>query len=513
MANSSGQQVVVVGAGVGGLAAAIDLARAGFRVTVIERALRAGGKVHEIEVAGARIDSGPTVLTMKWVFDELFDDAGSTFSDHVQVTSAEVLARHAWSDTDRLDLYADPERTADAIGTRFGLASARAYHAFRARARDIYETLEGSFIQAPRPSPVGLVRGVGLARLWRIKPFETLWRELTASFDEPKLRQLFGRYATYVGSSPFAAPATLALIAFVEMQGVWYVEGGMQRLAEAMVALAVEQGVTFRFGECVTDVSVDHRGVSSVELHTGERIPATAVVLNADVATLASGRLGEAAAKAVPNPPVAARSLSALTFSMRAVTRGFPLTRHSVFFSSDYLAEFSDVFEARRLPLEPTVYVCAQDRTDDDDTAPNGPERLFYIVNAPPIGDSHSFEEAEIESCAHRAFALVGRCGLSVERTAATTIITSPTDFARRFPGTGGALYGRATHGPLASFSRPGSRTRIPGLYLAGGSVHPGAGVPMATLSGRLAAASLCEDARSTSRWATAAMSGGMSMR
>ena len=507
------ERVVVVGAGVGGLAAAIDLAGSGFEVTVVERAPTPGGKMREVAVAGVHVDSGPTVLTMKWVFEELFSDAGSALSDYVTLDQAEVLARHAWADTDPLDLYADPERTADEIGTRCGGASARAYRAFAARARDVYETLEASFISAPRPSPVNLVRGVGLSRLWRIKPFDTLWRELTTSFDDPRLRQLYGRYATYVGSSPFSAPATLVLIAFVEMQGVWLVEGGMQRLAEAMVSLATKLGVTFRFSETVKEVRVDRGGVTGVELPSGERIEAERVVVNADIATLASGQLGATVARTVPNPPVAARSLSALTLSLYAETHGFPLERHNVFFSSDYPAEFSDLFEARRFPDEPTVYVCAQDRHRGGRPAPTGPERLFCIINAPPTGDLHAFDEMEIESCANRAFGLLRRCGLSVERTEQATVLTSPTDFARRFPGTGGALYGRATHGPMASFSRPSSRTRIPGLYLAGGSAHPGAGVPMATLSGRLAAASVREDRLSTSPWAKMAMSGGTSMR
>lgn len=507
------ERVVVVGAGVGGLAAAIDLARAGFDVTVVERSATPGGKMREVDVAGSPVDSGPTVLTMKWVFEALFADAGGALTDYVKLSQAEILARHAWTDAERLDLYADPERTADEIGTRCGLSSARAYRAFSGRARDVYETLESSFISAPRPSPVGLMRGVGLSRLWRIKPFDTLWRELATTFEDPRLRQLYGRYATYVGSSPYAAPATLALIAHVEMQGVWFVAGGMQRLAEAMVALAEKQGATFRFGEPVDEVRVDRAGAVGVTLDSGERIDAERVVLNADVATIASGQLGTAVAKTVPNTPVPARSLSALTFSMRAETTGFPLVRHNVFFSSDYAAEFFDLFDAHRLPGEPTVYVCAQDRHDEAGPAPGGPERLFCIVNAPPTGDVQSFDEAEIESCAHRAFGLLRRCGLSVERAEPATIINSPADFARRFPGTGGALYGRATHGPMASFSRPGTRTRIPGLYLAGGSIHPGAGVPMATLSGRLAAASVREDQLSMSPWARTAMSGGTSMR
>jgi 1-hydroxycarotenoid 3,4-desaturase len=183
---------------------------------------------------------------------------------------------------------------------------------------------------------------------------------------------------------------------------------------------------------------------------------------------------------------------------MVAETEGFPLVRHTVFFSSDYPAEFDAIFGASRLPGEPTVYVCAQDR-DDSGAHPGGPERLLCLVNAPPVGDIHPFSQSEIESCQARAFYLLERCGLRLHPDPNATLITTPADFHELFPATGGALYGRATHGWKASFERPGTRTRTPRLYLAGGSAHPGAGVPMAALSGRLAATCVLSDLTSTS--------------
>jgi 1-hydroxycarotenoid 3,4-desaturase len=247
-------------------------------------------------------------------------------------------------------------------------------------------------------------------------------------------------------------------------------------------------------------------------LASGERIAADAVIVNGDAAAVAGGCLGPAISVAVPRADPGARSLSAVTWLLHAETRGFPLHHHNVFFSSDYRSEFEDVLRHGRLPSSPTVYVCAQDRGDDD-RALNGRERVFCLVNAPPTGDTRLLPAREIEQCAERAFGLLERCGLSLTWTPELSRVVTPTDFEALFPATGGALYGKASHGWKASFDRPGVRTRIPGLYLAGGSVHPGPGVPMTALSGRMAAAALLADRASTGRSSRAPISGGMSTR
>ena len=482
-------RVAVIGAGAGGLAAAIDLARQGMAVTVLEKAAVPGGK---IRVDRAGIDSGPTVMTMRWVFDALFADAGASIVDYLTLHAADVLARHAWSKTERLDLFADRERSAEAIAAFAGRAEADGFLAFCARAQKIYRTLEGPFMRAQKPTAVSLAADTGLSEMWSISPFATLWQALGMHFRDPRLRQLFGRYATYSGSSPFQAPATLMLIAHVEQQGIWLIEGGMMRLAQALAGLATKLGAVVRVDAPVTQIIIRAGRASGVTLANGEQIEADAVICNADFAALTSGALGNAVRHAVAAPKVSDRSQSAITWTLPAATEGFPLARHNVFFGRDYKAEFDAVFRRGRVPDDPTVYVCAQDRPGV--IPPGQPERLLVLINAPANGDRQTFSPAEIEVCTTRTFSLLERCGLTVDRQSETTTVTTPANFEMLFPATGGGLYGQSVHGSMAAFRRPGSRSALPGLYLAGGSVHPGPGVPMAVLSGRLAASSLLRD-------------------
>ena len=509
----TGCRVVVIGAGIGGLTAALTLATHGFDVTLVEKEETVGGKMRQVVVDGAAIDAGPTVLTMRWIFEEIFAEAGSSLDTRVTMTAASLLARHAWSGGERLDLFADLERSIEAIETFAGPREAAGYRAFAARARKMFETLDGPFIRSQRPRLDQLVASFGLfglGSLRQISPFNILWKALGEHFRDPRLRQLFGRYATYCGSSPFLAPATLMLVAHVEREGVWLVDGGMHALATAMAALATDKGATLRHGVKVVDIDLEHGAAAGVRLDTGERIPADAIIVNADVAALTSGCFGAAVAGAAPRIARADRSLSAVTFAMRARTSGFPLVRHNVFFSRDYASEFDDVLRRDALPTNPTVYVCAQDRRDDD-AIREGPERLLCLVNAPASGDTRAFSDQEIAQCEDRMHARLRGCGLTIESS--QRLVTTPREFETLFPATGGALYGPASHGWQASFNRAGARTKVPGLYLAGGSAHPGPGVPMAAMSGRLAAAALLADRASTSRSRKTAMPGGMSTR
>jgi 1-hydroxycarotenoid 3,4-desaturase len=489
------KRVIVIGAGMGGLSAALKLALKGLDVTVLERGSRPGGKLREQQVGDRRFYTGPTVLTMPWIFDEIFAEAGASFDERVTLHRAEILARHAWSKDERLDLFADQERSAQAIAAFAGAAEADGFRRFARHAKRVYDALEKPFILSPQPTPITIfgrfgLRGLG--ELMQIKAILTLWQALGSYFKDERLRQLFGRYATYVGSSPYRSPATLMLIADVESRGVCAVEGGIHKLPDALASLAEEQGVTLRFDAPVSEIGVDNGRASGVILADGERLDADAVIFNADAAAIGAGLFGERVKRAIPPVPVGKRSHGVVTWNLTARPQGFPMQYHNVFFPRDYAPEFEAVFKDLRLPDQPTVYICAQDRGNPN-IVPDAPERLLSEVNAPARGDIRAIPDDEIRRCEGRVMSLLGRCGLRLEDSEEIAV-TKPSHFEEAYPASGGAVFGRSSHGWRASFDRPGASTRVPGLYMAGGSVHPGPGIPMASISGRIAADTLLRD-------------------
>jgi 1-hydroxycarotenoid 3,4-desaturase len=510
---SKSAQTVIIGAGIGGLVSAVLLASRGVPVTVVEKEKAPGGKVRQLGVGGAMIDAGPTVFTMRSVIDDVFEAADVRTEDYIELHRADLIARHAWGPGERLDLFADHERSVDAIGEFAGAEAAAGFRKFSKEAKRLHDALDRPFLRGSKTDPFTLGWRMGLRGLpdWMtLRAYTSLWSALGKYFPDPRLRQLFGRYTTYCGSSPFQTPATLMLIAHVEAQGVWAIQGGMSALANALEKLAREKGVVFRYGQSVARITVRDKSATGVELATGERLSADNVIFNGDPAALASGLLGEDAAPAARKVPEQARSLSAMVWLVHSKTRGFDLDHHNVFFSPDYVSEFRDI-KGGKPPVDPTAYVCALDQPSRG-LRLTSRQRLQIIVNAPANGDRRQYSSQEREICTSNMLERLRASGLELETPLPQQLVT-PNEFATLFPATGGALYGRASHGWAASFLRPGSRTSIRGLYCAGGATHPGAGVPMAALSGRLASEALLSDLGSTPWYHRKAIAGGMSTR
>ncbi|MEM6848194.1 MAG: phytoene desaturase family protein [Pseudomonadota bacterium] len=494
-------RVTIIGAGIGGLTAGYALQAAGAQVTILERQPLIGGKARNHTTGGLAAPGGPTVLTMREIFDQLFAAGGESLSEHVSLEPLEVLAHHRWSASESLDLYHDVDRSAEAISEFAGRAEADGYRRFVAAASRIFRTVEKPFLLSPKPDLFGLARSTGPLGATHIKPFDPMWRAIGHHFKDPRLRQLFARYATYVGSSPFACPATLMLVAHVEQRGVWAIKGGIAALAKA-----IGEGIERLGGSIVTDAPVDEivvsgRSVTGVRA-AGQTFPSDIVIMNGDASALGKGLFGKAVSRVAHEVQPAQRSLSAVTFSAAAVSQR-PLPYHTVLFGRDYPAEFQALFKERRTPDDPTVYVCSPDGA----TADGKPQPILIVMNAPADGDRRPLTDEEIERCHNQAMETLARCDLPL--TLLRTVPTTPCDFAAMLPATGGALYGRASHGWTASFQRPAIKTKVKGLYLAGGSVHPGPGVPMAALSGWTAAQSIRADFGLTRASPQAVMPGG----
>ncbi|MCE6969368.1 1-hydroxycarotenoid 3,4-desaturase CrtD [Cereibacter sphaeroides] len=483
-------KVIVVGAGMGGLASAIRLARAGLDVTLLEARDAPGGRMRTIPSVAGPVDAGPTVLTLRSVFDDLFETCGEKVDHHLNLVPQPLLARHWWSDGSTLDLTNDLDSNVEAVATFAGAREAAAFRRFHDLSARLYDAFDLPMMRAARPDRRAIALAAGKdPRIWpALLPGMTLQRLLALHFRDRRLRQLFGRYATYVGGTPDRSPGVLALIWAAEAQGVWAVEGGMHRLAAALAALAERQGVTLRLNSPVTRILRQGGRATGVQLADGHSLAADHIVFNGDPAALLAGYLGDGPKEVVPEASVHPRSLSAWVWSYAARATGQPLVHHNVFFADDPAREFGPI-AAGEMPEDATLYICAEDRSAGQ--VPDGPERFEIIMNGPP---GRPWQPEDYAQCRSRTFDRLRQFGLTFDPVPGEEGLTQPSGFAKLFPGSQGSIYGLSPHGALASMKRPTARTALPGLWLAGGGAHPGAGVPMAALSGRHAAEAILKD-------------------
>ena len=473
--------VVVVGAGVGGLAVAIRLAATPGRrrVVVLERSPVVGGKVRTWQAGGYSFDIGPSLLTVPQVFDELFAVAGTSLAAEVDLVRLDPQFDHRWPDGSRLVTHDDPGATADAFH-RFTPEGGAAWRRFDERGRRIWDVSVRTFFAGPMVGPLQLARRMrSPADLVTIDPLRTLHRAATRSFDDPRLVQWAGRYATYSGSSPYRAPATLACIPHLESRfGCWYPVGGLGSLVGAMARVAESVGVEVRTSAEVAAIETTGGRVSGVRLTDDARLVAPVVVANTDAEHLYADLLPDARALARVRRATPSTSAVVVAAGVRGVTPG--QRHHTVWFSHDDRAEFA-ALEAGRLADDPTVYACVSSVTDPTQ-APAGCENWFLLVNAPPGVDIDGAEQQRrlLELLAARGVDLRPR--LEVART------ITPGELAALHRSPGGAIYGTSSNGRRAAFLRPPNIGARRGLYLVGGSSHPGGGLPLVATSARIVA-------------------------
>lgn len=478
---------LIIGSGIAGLSAAIRLAAAGQKVLVLEKNAQVGGKMGEITADGFRWDTGPSVITMRLVFEDLFRAAGRCLEDYVTLLPVEPLTRYFWPDGKRLDATRDLQRMAEQIEA-FEPRDVEGYLAFLAYAARLHRLTGPAFIYGDPVSPRTFLQ-VPVNEWRHIDGWRTMQTAINSFVRSPHLRQLLGRFATYVGASPFRAPATLSVIAHVEMTGgVWYPQGGIYTIARALEKLALELGVEMQLNAPVDEIIVREKRAVGVRVN-GTVLAARHILSNVDAAHTYQKLLPTGAV-----PPSAVRAFtqaepSVSGFILLLGVRGQhpQLAHHNIFFCQDYAREFEDIFQRGQPPTDPTVYVAITSKRDATH-APSGCENWFVLVNAPPLDERYHWPSRAAEYRQH-VFNTLARHGVDLSGSIITEKMLTPVEIEALTGARRGALYGASSNNMFAAFRRPHNVSpHIQNLYLAGGTAHPGGGVPMVMLSGAAAA-------------------------
>ncbi len=478
--------ILILGAGIGGLAASIRLAASGYPVTILEQNSAVGGKMAEIVQDGYRWDTGPSVITMRHVFEELFQSAGRRLQDYLTLLPVEPLTRYFWQDGSRLDLSRDLPQTAAQIAA-LQPKDLEGYLGFLAEAARLHRITGPVFTYGHPPSLQSLQK-VTLQDALRVDVLHTLQHSIQNRVRDPRLRQLLGRFATYVGASPYLAPATLAVIAHVELnEGVWYPQGGVYAIARAYQTLATELGVQIRTNARVKEICTHGSQVSSVILEDGEILPASVLLSNLDVTSTYSLIRAKPATRMLATLKWNDVSCSGVILLLGVDAVHPQLAHHNIFFSRDYRHEFEQIFSQGVLPEDPTLYLCITSKTDPSH-APAGAENWFVMANAPALAPDGRGGQGDNAAVTEMLLQRLASLGLDVRDKIRSQRLLTPLDIQQRTGAYRGALYGISFNDRFAPFKRPQNRSPLRGLYFVGGTTHPGGGVPMVTLSGKVAA-------------------------
>ncbi|MBN1240450.1 MAG: phytoene desaturase [Gammaproteobacteria bacterium] len=494
--------VAIVGGGLGGLAAACTLASRGFRVQLFEGNAEPGGKAVVLERDGFRFDMGPTIVTMPDVLRRIFADAGRDIDDYLELIRLDPQWRCFFEDGATLDLVEDENAMAAALTDWSGRETAGGYRRFMQIARDLHGISDRYFFW----KSVGGIRDtLDLGRTFRASTLKELralrmGRSVAGTIrrevPDSRVAQMLDHYTQYVGSSPYNSPAVLTGIASMQSAGgVWYPAGGTRAVPAALIRLAGELGVEIHVSSPVRRILHEAGAVTGIELADGARVAADAVVSNMDsVRThreLIGGRVGERFLGRRAYEP----ACSGVVLYLGLRQRYEHLLHHNFVFSADPKAEFRAIYEEGRPAPDPTCYLAAPAATEPG-VAPEGGEALYVLVHTPYLREGHDWRRMLPEYRA-RIIDKLKTCGgmPDLEQRIVVESVLTPADIHERYRVLNGAIYGLASHGRFLGAFKPGNRSRdLAGLYLAGGSAHPGPGMPMALMSGWIAADALDED-------------------
>lgn len=476
--------IKIIGAGLGGLAISCLLAKKGHNVTVLEKNKSAGGKINEVQSDGFRFDTGPSLLTMPFVLEKLFEFCGEELSNHLNVKAVDPICRYYFPSGSEFDCFQDSGVNIAQI-QQFAPEDVRAYRAFQDYSEQLYKKTKEAFLFNPLYGLSDL-NSLNLGDFFKIDAFKTVSERIDQMFESDELRKFFKRFTTYNGSSPFQAPATLNVIPHVELaMGGFYIDGGMYSLVEALSELAKQLGVDIHYDTEVSRISTSKGRVTGVIDGSGRHHTTDLVVSNADAAEtyLRFLKRNELSAWKQNKIKYLEPSCSGFVLLLGVDKKYENLHHHNIFFSNNYQREFHQIFEEKVMPEDPTVYIANTSHTNPAH-APEGGSNLFILVNAPYLSDQYDWEQQETPYRNKIIRKLQERGLTELEDHIVFSKSITPRDFYHKYRSNRGSIYGTSSNNKLAAFMRPRNKCRsIKGLYLVGGSTHPGGGIPMVTLS------------------------------
>ncbi len=488
-------KAIVIGAGIGGIAAAVRLACKGYAVQIVEANAYPGGKLSEFSLKGYRFDAGPSLFTLPQLVEELFELSGKKPSAYFQYSKLPVVCEYFYEDGTRLTAHADPEAFAEELAGKTDEKKDNIL-AFLRDSRTKYDITANLFLHRSLHrwgTWFNKDAFKGYLNLGKLDVFRTMNEANQSQFRDPRVVQLFNRYATYNGSDPYQTPATLNVIPHLEYNiGAFFPKEGMFGITQSLVRLAEDLGVQFRYSIPVREIITTHGKVTGIRLDSaaarekgvGEEITADLVITNMDIVNTYRKLLpGQKQPDFLLNQP---KSSSALIFYW-GIRQPFPeLDLHNIFFSADYRHEFDCIFRQKTLTNDPTVYVNITSKYKPDD-APEGCENWFVMINS-PNNSGQNWDQLIAGARQSIVTKLSRLLRTDLAPLIACEAVLDPRTIESRTSSAQGALYGNASNNRYAAFLRHSNQSsRIKNLYFVGGSVHPGGGIPLSLLSAKIA--------------------------